>query len=91
MNRGVLNIGLFGFGTVGRGLYDVLEETKLKEAHIKRVCVRDITKDRGVKAEFTDNPEEIFAEGAKIFPHQPSHPHQYHRCQQDPGGNEGLL
>ena len=62
MNRGVLNIGLFGFGTVGRGLYDVLEETKLKEAHIKRVCVRDITKDRGVKAEFTDNPEEIFAD-----------------------------
>ena len=62
MNRGVLNIGLFGFGTVGRGLYDVLEETKLKEAHIKRVCVRDITKDRGVKAEFTDNPDEIFAD-----------------------------
>ena len=60
MNRGVLNIGLFGFGTVGRGLYDVLEETKLKEAHIKRICVRDITKDRGVKAEFTDNPDDIF-------------------------------
>ncbi len=60
MNRGVLNIGLFGFGTVGRGLYDVLEETKLKEAHIKRVCVRDISKDRGVEAAFTDNPDEIF-------------------------------
>ena len=59
-NRGVLNIGLFGFGTVGRGLYDVLEETRLKEAHIKRVCVRDITKERGVKAEFTDNPDDIF-------------------------------
>ena len=25
-----LNIGLFGFGTVGRGLYDVLEETRLR-------------------------------------------------------------
>jgi homoserine dehydrogenase len=59
-NRGVLNIGLFGFGTVGRGLYDVLEETRLKEARIKRICVRDITKDRGVKAEFTDNPDDIF-------------------------------
>ncbi|MBQ2395012.1 MAG: homoserine dehydrogenase [Alistipes sp.] len=59
-NRGVLNIGLFGFGTVGRGLYDVLEETRLKEARIKRVCVRDITKERGVKAEFTDNPDDIF-------------------------------
>jgi homoserine dehydrogenase len=60
MNRGVLNIGLFGFGTVGRGLYDVLEETSLKEAHIKRICVRDINKDRGVKADFTDNPDDIF-------------------------------
>ena len=59
-SRGVLNIGLFGFGTVGRGLYDVLEETRLKEARIKRVCVRDITKERGVKADFTDNPEDIF-------------------------------
>lgn len=59
-SRGVLNIGLFGFGTVGRGLYDVLEETRLKEAHIKRICVRDITKERGVKADFTDNPDDIF-------------------------------
>ena len=59
-SRGVLNIGLFGFGTVGRGLYDVLEETRLKEARIKRICVRDITKERGVKADFTDNPDEIF-------------------------------
>ena len=57
--RGVLNIGLFGFGTVGRGLYDVLKETHLKEARIKRVCVRDINKERGVKADFTDNPDEI--------------------------------
>lgn len=60
MNRGVLNIGLFGFGTVGRGLYDVLEEISLKEARIKRICVRDISKDRGVKADFTDNPDDIF-------------------------------
>ena len=55
-----LNIGLFGFGTVGRGLYDVLEETRLKEAHIKRICIRDKQKERGVKADFTDNPDDIF-------------------------------
>lgn len=56
----VLNIGLFGFGTVGRGLYDVLEETRLKEARIKRICVRNINKQRGVEADFTDNPDDIF-------------------------------
>lgn len=55
-----LNIGLFGFGTVGRGLYDVLEETRLKEAHIKRICIRDKNKHRGVAADFTDNPDDIF-------------------------------
>ena len=55
-----LNIGLFGFGTVGRGLYDVLEETRLKEARIKRICVRDINKKREVEADFTDNPDDIF-------------------------------
>lgn len=55
-----LNIGLFGFGTVGRGLYDVLEETRLKEARIRRICVRNINKKRGVVADFTDNPDDIF-------------------------------
>ena len=55
-----LNIGLFGFGTVGRGLYDVLEETRLREASIRRICVRDINKARGVEADFTDNPDDIF-------------------------------
>lgn len=59
-----LNIGLFGFGTVGRGLYDVLEETRLKEARIRRICVRNLNKDRGVEADFTDNPDDIFGDPA---------------------------
>lgn len=55
-----LNIGLFGFGNVGRGLYDVLNRIESDNVHIKRICVRNITKERGVKAEFTDNPDDIF-------------------------------
>ena len=55
-----LNIGLFGFGNVGRGLYDVLHRINSQNVHIKRVCVRDINKDRGVKAEFTSNADDIF-------------------------------
>ena len=55
------NIGLFGFGNVGRGLYDVLVQTNQQHATIKRVCVRNINKDRGVdKALFTDNADDIF-------------------------------
>lgn len=55
-----MNIGLFGFGTVGRGLYDVIAETNLKEARIKRICIRHREKSRGVDADFTDNPDDIF-------------------------------
>ena len=55
-----LNIGLFGFGNVGRGLYDVLQRINSQNVHIKRVCVRDVNKDRGVKAEFTSNADDIF-------------------------------
>ncbi|MBQ5648334.1 MAG: homoserine dehydrogenase [Alistipes sp.] len=57
-----LTIGMFGFGNVGRGLYDVLNTISSKEATIKRVCVRDITKERGVNIDFTDNADDIFAD-----------------------------
>ena len=51
---------MFGFGNVGRGLYDVLNTISSKEASIKRICVRDITKKRGVEADFTDKADDIF-------------------------------
>ena len=55
-----INIGLFGFGNVGRGLYDVLQRIDSKSVHIKRICVRDLEKERGVKAEFTNRADDIF-------------------------------
>ena len=60
MNGKKLNIGLFGFGTVGRGLYDVLKRIGSKNVEIKRVCVRDLNKDRGVDVELTDKADDIF-------------------------------
>ncbi|MBO7242884.1 MAG: homoserine dehydrogenase [Alistipes sp.] len=57
-----LNIGLFGFGNVGRGLYDVLQRIESNNVHIKRICVRNLQKERGVKAEFTNNAEDIFSD-----------------------------
>ena len=61
MGQKQLVIGMFGFGNVGRGLYDVLNTISSNEATIKRVCVRDLSKERGVDADFfTDNAEEIF-------------------------------
>lgn len=41
-----LNIGLFGFGCVGQGLYDVLNYSLGLKADIGRICVKDRTKER---------------------------------------------
>ena len=60
MNGKKLNIGLFGFGTVGSGLYDVLKRIGSKNVEIKRICVRDLSKKRGIAAEFTNNADDIF-------------------------------
>ena len=59
MNKKI-NIGLFGFGSVGRGLYDVLGAVEGKDITIRRICVRNLSKDRGVAADFTDQPDRIF-------------------------------
>lgn len=46
-----LNIGLFGFGTVGKGLYDVLHSTPALQSSIKRICIKNIGKPRSIAAE----------------------------------------
>ena len=52
-----LNIGLFGFGTVGKGLYDVLHSTPTLQSSIKKICIKNIDKKRSIGAEnFTTNP-----------------------------------
>lgn len=46
-----LNIGLFGFGVVGEGLYRVLEQTPSLQANIVKVCIKDPSKKRNAPAE----------------------------------------
>lgn len=61
MSRKKLNIGLFGFGCVGFGLYEVLQKTPGLKANIKNICVKDKDKKRNIGAEnFTFNKEDIF-------------------------------
>ncbi len=45
-----LTIGLFGFGTVGEGLYKVLQQTPSLKASIKKVCIKNATKKRNAPA-----------------------------------------
>lgn len=60
MNARQINIGMFGFGTVGRGLFELLETTRPKHVSIKRICVRNASKERGVSAHFTTDADELF-------------------------------
>lgn len=58
-----IKIGLFGLGTVGCGIVDVIARARNANAEIKRICVRDKNKKRPVAVPseiITDNREDIF-------------------------------
>lgn len=60
MSRKTLNIGLYGFGCVGFGLYEVLQKTPGLKANIKNICVKDKNKPREIGAEnFTFDKNDI--------------------------------
>lgn len=44
MSTNKLSIGLFGFGVVGKGLYDVLHSTPTLQASIKKICIKNASK-----------------------------------------------
>lgn len=55
-----LKIGLFGFGCVGQGLYDVLSKSPGFKADILKICVKDKTKRRSLDTKyFTFDKEEV--------------------------------
>jgi homoserine dehydrogenase len=55
-----LIIGLFGFGVVGQGLFEVLQEVQTADAQIKTICIKDPGKERLTGLDiFTSDPEVI--------------------------------
>lgn len=55
-----LNIGLFGFGVVGEGLYKVLAHTPTLNAEIIKICIRHPEKKRNAPATlFTTDAQEL--------------------------------
>jgi homoserine dehydrogenase len=55
-----LNIGLFGFGVVGEGIYKVLEEKPQLNAVIKKIVIKDPNKPRNAPQDlFSSNPDDI--------------------------------
>lgn len=61
MDNKQINIGLFGFGTVGKGLYDVLKKIQPENVSIVKVCVRNVAKHsaEAPELEFTSNADDI--------------------------------
>lgn len=64
--RTKLNIGLFGFGCVGNGLYDVLNKSKLLNASITKIVVKDKTKKRTLGSEYFSYHREDILQDEKI-------------------------
>ena len=57
---GKLKIGLFGFGVVAQGLYEVLSRTPGFNAEIKKICIKHPDKTRSIPSDiFTDDPKDI--------------------------------
>lgn len=55
-----MTIGLFGFGCVGQGLWQVLHETRGIKADIKKICIKNPEKARSLPGHFfTTNPADI--------------------------------
>jgi homoserine dehydrogenase len=60
-----LTIGLFGFGTVGKGLYDVLSKTSSLNSSVKKICIKNADKKRAIDASFfTTNATDILNDEA---------------------------
>lgn len=63
MSVKTLRLGVFGFGCVGRGLYETLQASGFDRAVIKRICIKDPEKERNAPAElFTTDPQTILAD-----------------------------
>jgi len=71
MSEKEVSVGMLGMGTVGRGVYRILKQNRAEikqkvgaPVEIKKILVRDTTKDRGIELKdgvLTTNPEEVIA------------------------------
>ncbi|MFY0594187.1 homoserine dehydrogenase [Roseivirga sp.] len=58
-----INIGLFGFGCVGQGLYETLNNSKNFAGEIKKICIKNANKSRSLQEGlFTTQKEEILTD-----------------------------
>ncbi len=61
-----INIGLFGFGCVGQGLYDVLNGSRGFKAEIAKIAIKDPSKKRSLDAELFTTDHDVILNDPKI-------------------------
>ncbi|MEI7734563.1 MAG: homoserine dehydrogenase [Ferruginibacter sp.] len=66
MSTNQLNIGLFGFGVVGKGLYDVLHSTPTLQSTIKKICIKNADKKRSIGADNFTNDADVILNDSDI-------------------------
>lgn len=64
--RNKLTIGLFGYGVVGSGLYEVLNQSNLLDAYISRIVIKDPEKERNLPRERFSTDHKSILEDAEI-------------------------
>ncbi len=48
MNKKEITIGMFGYGVVGNGVYDILNSISGLQAHVKKICAKNPDKPRDI-------------------------------------------
>lgn len=73
MTKQTTYIGLLGFGTVGRAVYNLLQENQewfrrkmQSDIQVKSICVRDLKKDRGIDAQLLTTDYKSIAKDPEI-------------------------
>ena len=66
MSTNNLTIGLFGFGVVGQGLYDVLKSTPTLQASIKKICIKNSSKIRSLDSNIFTTDASLLLEDENI-------------------------
>ncbi len=61
-----LTIGLFGFGVVGQGIYEVLQQLLTLDASIKKICIKDAGKKREAPADLFTTDYEVLLSDPEI-------------------------
>jgi homoserine dehydrogenase len=66
MEKKIINLGIFGFGCVGQGLYEVLNKTKGINARIRKICIKDPNKPRPIDQSYFTTDRRAILEDPSI-------------------------